>query len=89
MDPKTTLRLEGLVFFSVATAAYFGLGGPLWLFVALVWIAHIGIDRAVGYGLKYPTGFKQTHLSGADDHRTPTSDAPRAASDHIATGSDR
>jgi hypothetical protein len=25
-------------------------------------LAHIGVDRAVGYGLKYPTGFKDTHL---------------------------
>jgi Domain of unknown function (DUF4260) len=30
--------------------------------VGLVWIAHIGVDRAVGYGLKYPTDFKDTHL---------------------------
>jgi uncharacterized membrane protein YdbT with pleckstrin-like domain len=30
--------------------------------VALVWIAHIGVDRAIGYGLKYPSGFKDTHL---------------------------
>ena len=30
--------------------------------VALVWITHIGVDRAIGYGLKYPTGFKDTHL---------------------------
>ncbi|HUF01322.1 MAG TPA: DUF4260 family protein [Gaiellaceae bacterium] len=30
--------------------------------LALVWIAHIGMDRAVGYGLKYPAGFKDTHL---------------------------
>ena len=30
--------------------------------VCLIWIAHIGIDRAVGYGLKYPSGFKDTHL---------------------------
>ena len=30
--------------------------------VGLVWIAHIGVDRAVGYGLKYPSGFKDTHL---------------------------
>jgi hypothetical protein len=30
--------------------------------VALIWIVHIGIDRAIGYGLKYPTGFKATHL---------------------------
>ena len=30
--------------------------------VALVWLAHIGADRALGYGLKYPTAFKDTHL---------------------------
>lgn len=30
--------------------------------VALIWIFHIGIDRALGFGLKYPTGFKHTHL---------------------------
>ena len=31
--------------------------------VALVWLAHIGVDRALGYGLKYPAEFKDTHLS--------------------------
>ncbi len=30
--------------------------------VALIWIAHIGIDRALGYGLKYGAGFGVTHL---------------------------
>ena len=30
--------------------------------VSLIWIAHIGADRAIGYGLKYPSGFKDTHL---------------------------
>jgi Domain of unknown function (DUF4260) len=30
--------------------------------VALIWITHIGVDRTIGYGLKYPTGFKDTHL---------------------------
>jgi hypothetical protein len=30
--------------------------------VALVWLAHIGLDRLLGYGLKYPSGFKPTHL---------------------------
>jgi hypothetical protein len=30
--------------------------------VALIWLTHIGVDRAVGYGLKYPTAFKDTHL---------------------------
>jgi hypothetical protein len=30
--------------------------------IALIWLTHIGIDRALGYGLKYPSGFKDTHL---------------------------
>ena len=30
--------------------------------VALIWSAHIGFDRLLGYGLKYPTSFKDTHL---------------------------
>jgi hypothetical protein len=30
--------------------------------VALIWLAHIGMDRALGFGLKYPTGFRDTHL---------------------------
>ncbi len=34
----------------------------LCLKLALVWLAHIGMDRAVGYGLKYPTHHKDTPL---------------------------
>jgi hypothetical protein len=34
------------------------------ILLALVWLAPVGIDRAVGYGLKYPAGFDETHLSG-------------------------
>jgi hypothetical protein len=30
--------------------------------IALIWIAHIAADRLLGYGLKYPTLFKDTHL---------------------------
>jgi hypothetical protein len=30
--------------------------------LGLIWLTHIGVDRAIGYGLKYPTGFKDTHL---------------------------
>lgn len=33
------------------------------LLIALVWIGHIGVDRMIGYGLKYESGFKDTHLS--------------------------
>lgn len=35
---------------------------PTALVVALVWLAHIGFDRALGFGLKYATGFELTHL---------------------------
>jgi hypothetical protein len=27
-----------------------------------IWTAHIGMDRALGYGLKYSSGFEMTHL---------------------------
>jgi hypothetical protein len=30
--------------------------------LALIWTAHIAFDRLLGYGLKYPTYFKDTHL---------------------------
>ena len=52
-----TYALPGLL-------ATFGLLGGLAfsISVALVWFAHIGFDRMVGYGLKYPTGFFDTHL---------------------------
>ena len=29
---------------------------------ACVWAAHVGFDRALGYGLKLPEGFGHTHL---------------------------
>jgi Domain of unknown function (DUF4260) len=29
---------------------------------ALIWVAHISFDRMLGFGLKYPTQFKDTHL---------------------------
>ena len=30
--------------------------------VAAIWFGHIGWDRFFGYGLKYDSGFKETHL---------------------------
>jgi Domain of unknown function (DUF4260) len=40
----------------------FGMASPLVLSIAMIWLAHIGIDRALGYGLKYAVGFGYTHL---------------------------
>ena len=33
-----------------------------WLVGGLVLVAHTGGDRLLGYGLKYPTSFQDTHL---------------------------
>ncbi|WP_406944159.1 DUF4260 domain-containing protein [Halobacillus sp. SY10] len=32
------------------------------LMVSLIWTAHIGMDRMIGYGLKYHSGFKDSHF---------------------------
>jgi len=34
----------------------------LLILFSLIWIAHISMDRAMGYGLKYPSDFKHTHM---------------------------
>ena len=38
------------------------LPSPLIQQIAAIWVAHVGFDRALGYGLKYPQGFGFTHL---------------------------
>jgi hypothetical protein len=45
-----------LVLFGLLTAE------PLPGAFAMIWLAHIGFDRTLGYGLKYETGFRFTHL---------------------------
>ncbi len=40
----------------------FVMAEPLVLSIAIIWLAHIGFDRALGYGLKYASGFGFTHL---------------------------
>jgi hypothetical protein len=37
-------------------------GSDLLLSLGLIWFAHIGADRMLGLGLKYPIDFKQTHI---------------------------
>lgn len=32
------------------------------MLLAVIWVAHIGFDRALGYGLKYSSSFFDTHL---------------------------
>lgn len=36
--------------------------GPVAFGLAAIWVAHIGFDRVLGYGLKFEAGFGETHL---------------------------
>lgn len=38
--------------------------------IAFIWLAHVGFDRALGYGLKKASGFHDTHL-GRIGHSVP------------------
>ena len=38
----------------------------IWFSVGLIWTAHIGFDRMLGYGLKFSSGFKHTHPQAGD-----------------------
>ena len=44
--------------------------------VALIWLAHVGLDRALGYGLKYRTGFGDTHLGAIGRDRVGVRPSP-------------
>lgn len=37
-------------------------GNPLLQLAGLIMLGHSSVDRAFGYGLKYPDSFKHTHL---------------------------
>jgi hypothetical protein len=56
-------------------AALIGLGWwqhqRLALALGLVWLAHIGMDRLMGYGLKYGDNAQHTHLGLLGSHKAP------------------
>lgn len=63
--PRVGARLYNLAHTYLVPAVLAALGLsvlPGVLPVACVWLAHIGIDRAFGFGLKSETGFGLTHL---------------------------
>jgi hypothetical protein len=55
IDPS----LIGLGFLTIA---YIATDNQVVLFIALLWLFHIFVDRALGYGLKHTAGFAHTHL---------------------------
>lgn len=57
----------------LALGAYGVLAGHMVLVpFALIWLAHIGMDRLFGYGLKYPDSFTHTHLVSKPSKAEPT-----------------
>lgn len=42
---------------------YFIFNQPILLSIGLIWVIHIALDRAMGFGLKYNSHFKATHLN--------------------------
>lgn len=63
---RTGVRIYNLVHSYLGPFLLAGAGlvpGIAWAVpAALIWAAHIGIDRALGYGLKYPGAMNHTHL---------------------------
>jgi uncharacterized protein DUF4260 len=60
---------------------------PLLLAIGLLWLAHIGMDRTLGYGLKYTGGFAHTHLGRlAGPPRTERPADARPSTPSIAAG---
>ncbi len=64
--PSRGARVYNLAHTTIGPLAYGALGAaldlPLLLQFAAIHLAHIGFDRALGYGLKYGVGFSSTHL---------------------------
>lgn len=55
---------------AILVIAALAFGAKAQLPVALIWINHIGIDRLMGYGLKYSNGFGWTHLGRIGKEKT-------------------
>lgn len=63
--PKVGARLYNLAHSTLGPALLAGLGlwaAPALVPIACLWFAHIGMDRALGYGLKSERSFGLTHL---------------------------
>jgi hypothetical protein len=64
--PRPGAMVYNTLHSTVGPAVVVGFGflvdSPILLGGAAIWAAHIGFDRMLGYGLKYGTGFNDTHL---------------------------
>lgn len=53
---------HGLLGPALLAGVALALGSTFGVQLALVWVAHVGMDRFFGYGLKYASSFFDTHL---------------------------
>jgi hypothetical protein len=64
--PKVGAALYNLGHLLVWPVLLIGIGfwaaNPALMGLGAIWLAHLGLDRVLGYGFKLPTGFKDTHL---------------------------
>ena len=58
---------------ALVVALGFVLQSPVTLAVGAIWFGHIGWDRMLGYGLKYGSSFKHTHLGDLEKKKHPAS----------------
>ncbi len=65
-NPKVGAYLYNLGHSMVLPPVFFVIGyasdARLLVGFSLIWFAHIGFDRGLGYGLKFTSSFKDTHL---------------------------
>lgn len=79
-DPRLGAQTYNLAHNWALGLAVLGIGwwtGIAWVVLAgAILIGHVGMDRALGYGLKSPTSFQDTHLGrigrGRKDQATTT-----------------
>ncbi len=55
---------------AAVTALGFVIVSPVTIAIGAIWFGHIGWDRMLGYGLKYGTSFKHTHLGDLEKNKT-------------------
>ncbi|MCH4168526.1 MAG: DUF4260 domain-containing protein [Streptococcaceae bacterium] len=67
INPKYGALIYNLIHNLSLSALLFAIGllsnQQIFIMIGLILFAHIFLDRALGYGLKYPDSFKHTHLN--------------------------
>jgi hypothetical protein len=73
ISPRVGAMAYNALHATLGPLALFALGfvltAPLAETFAMIWLAHVGADRALSYGLKYSEAFNATHLGRIGPHR--------------------